>query len=67
VASRGDSRIARPYGAKTYQVRHNDLVPREGNFRAGGARKNGHMRSAVGAADQVGAAIGRPKSYGLQK
>ena len=34
---------------KTYRVGHNDLVSREGNFRAGGARKNGHMRSAVGA------------------
>ncbi len=53
--------------AKMYGVRHNDLVSRKGNFRAGGARKNGHMRSAVGAADQVGAAIGRPKSCGLQK
>ena len=37
----------RPYSAKTYRVGHNDLVSREGNFRAGGARKNGHMRSAV--------------------
>ena len=56
----------RPYGAKTYRVRHNDLVSREGNFRAGGARKNGHMRSAAGAADQVGAIHESPVPYGAK-
>ena len=52
--------------AKMYGVRHHDLVSREGNFRAGGARKNGHMRSAVGAADHVGAIHESPVPYGAK-
>ncbi|MBQ2748796.1 MAG: hypothetical protein IJF34_03325 [Clostridia bacterium] len=35
----------RPYGEEICRVRHHDLVSRLENFRAGEARKKGHMRS----------------------